>query len=109
MNQIDFFYNLLKAGCEILEAKEIWADLEEARITDERVCGHCDFWMKSSSCPSEKNISGRKCGPSMQGLPCEKFVLKEWVRNLKIERTLKVEKRLKKLREAQDDLRKEAK
>lgn len=36
-------------------------------------CGNCDHWMKSSQCPQERNVNGRRSGPSMNGFACAKF------------------------------------
>ena len=37
------------------------------------VCGDCDLWMKSSYCPREVNVNGRRRGPSMNAAICGKF------------------------------------
>lgn len=66
-------------------------DSEVALQTDQRVCGHCDKWMKSSLCPFEKNINGRNRGPSMGSMACSEFILTPWVKALKVERTQKLE------------------
>ncbi len=40
-----------------------------------RKCGRCEHWMKSKTCPQEKNVNGFSQGPSRNGSPCPKF---EW-------------------------------
>jgi hypothetical protein len=37
-----------------------------------RECGSCQLWM-TSKCPQERNVNGRKVGPSMSGYPCSQF------------------------------------
>lgn len=39
-------------------------------------CGDCDKWLKSSECPSERYIgnTGRRTGPSCEGMTCKEFV-----------------------------------
>lgn len=37
-------------------------------------CGDCDKWMKSSLCPREKNVNGKKSGPSCGASICSQFI-----------------------------------
>ena len=38
-------------------------------------CGSCSFWM-TNQCPYERNVNGRKKGPSMKNPVCGKFAMK---------------------------------
>jgi hypothetical protein len=55
-----------------LDAKmrELSAQIRKVR------CGDCDLWMKSSMCPAERYIgnTGRRTGPSCEGMTCKEFV-----------------------------------
>jgi hypothetical protein len=37
-------------------------------------CSNCYNWMKSSMCPREVNVNGRRRGPSMNDFTCSSFV-----------------------------------
>lgn len=66
-------------------AQDHLADMvREARGTDRRTCGNCDFWMKKRSCPRERGVMIG--GPSSGALACDKFSLQAWVTKLKAER-----------------------
>lgn len=73
--------------CELLAFKELYI---EYKNTDKEECGHCENWMKSSLCPAEINIKGRRTGPSCSGIICKKYKLTDWVKELKQERLLKL-------------------
>jgi hypothetical protein len=49
-----------------------------------RRCGSCHFWM-TEKCPHEKNVNGRKSGPSMSDRVCGKFEMKAHSRELQTE------------------------
>lgn len=36
-------------------------------------CGGCDHWMKSRSCPKERNVGGMSRGPSCDAPACSSF------------------------------------
>ncbi len=54
-------------------------------------CGDCDHWMKSSRCPKEHNVGGYSKGPSMSGMICGKFELKEWVKEFRADKQKEIE------------------
>ena len=85
---------LFDAAIRLSEFNQIKEDMEEALNTDREECGHCDFWMKSTSCPREYNVNGRQKGPSCGAFVCNKFKLKDWVIKLKQERLKKVKERM---------------
>lgn len=91
----------LDAFCEAMNKlsrfAQLRADLHEAEQTDRRRCGNCYWWMKSNSCPRERNVNGQNRGPSMNDLGCDKFQLTESAKRLKQERLEAVEQARKEL------------
>ena len=63
---------LFMAACPA-HASQIFGEPEPAPTPKPKRCGDCDFWMKSSLCPEERNVNGWNKGPSMNGIPCSKF------------------------------------
>lgn len=80
------FDRFLEADARLSELVEFRRRLQEARQTDSRRCGNCDHWMKSRSCPRERNVNGYSRGPSMDDLACDRFSLKQSVADLKAKR-----------------------
>ena len=64
----EYTYNIHKR-------RELWAEIVKCGT----VCGDCDKWMKSRSCPREHNVNGMSRGPSMNDSICPEFVEKQWV------------------------------
>ncbi|MFA4871336.1 MAG: hypothetical protein WC623_24265 [Pedobacter sp.] len=95
---IEEFENLF-TSCEIyLDLQTIQDAFIETQNTDKSICGHCDFWLKSSQCPKEHNITGRNVGPSANSFPCSKYIPVEWIKNLKLERIENVNKKIQALK-----------
>jgi hypothetical protein len=58
------------------------------------LCGSCDHWAKSRECPKEHNVKGISRGPSMNGMPCEKFKgTSDFLADVEIFRTLQARKK----------------
>lgn len=83
---MDIMDKIIEAACRVSEIQQLRDKIIEARDTDSCRCGNCDFWMKSSSCPAEKNVKGRNVGPNMNAIGCNKFKVTAWVAELKQER-----------------------
>lgn len=64
---------MFKAACPVHSIEIFWPPPPKQVAPIRTACGDCYFWMKSRSCPKEKNINGYSRGPSMNGLICEKF------------------------------------
>lgn len=58
----------------------------EAAQTAPRECGNCNHWMKRPDCPREGGLGTAVGGPSMSGLPCFKFSMKQSVLDLQAQR-----------------------
>lgn len=70
---VEFLEALLEADRQRGERMARMAEHKHLQGCAQRRCGNCDFWMKSSLCPSERNINGMSRGPSGDGAPCSKF------------------------------------
>ena len=80
------FVDIFDAMMKVSEEKQKQDDITEIRAEiiklESKRCGHCDFWMKSSSCPAERNVNGRSKGPSMNEIACDKFIREKWIDDL---------------------------
>lgn len=90
----DQFTGMIAALGKLSELAQIRDLKREADNTDRRTCGNCQHWMKSRSCPSERNENGRQRGPSCESMACGKFLIEPWVEKLKRDRLLVVERRI---------------
>jgi hypothetical protein len=66
----DRIFGAFHALSELTQKRE---RLRELHAAAKPTCGGCFNWMKSGSCPREKNVNGLNRGPSCSGTPCEKF------------------------------------
>jgi hypothetical protein len=46
-----------------------------AQVASRTRCGDCQHWMKSRSCPAERNVGGMSRGPSADAPTCGKFAI----------------------------------
>lgn len=67
------FDAFMMVSAEIHRKDEQRRELARLRESSRDKCGNCHYWMKSSDCPREKNVGGRRTGPSMNAPICSKF------------------------------------
>ena len=48
------------------------------------LCGSCYWWMKSRSCPREKNVNGWNRGPSMNDPACKEYLSDDAMRRQRL-------------------------
>ena len=79
MKEVDVIFDWIMTLSEI-SSKRHMLKIEQDRLNEfeRKKCGNCFYWMKSRLCPREKNVKGMTMGPSISGLPCEKFEMGEY-------------------------------
>lgn len=72
---MDSFDQIASGLNRISELAQLRDKVVVALATDARRCGSCQHWMKSRSCPSERNVNGMSRGPSSEAPACGKFLI----------------------------------
>lgn len=83
----DDLESIIAAVSKISAQRCLRDKIYEATQTERRVCGSCNLWMMSNSCPREaRNSLGGREGPSRADIACNKFSLAKCLSDLKAER-----------------------
>lgn len=61
-----FIDAMMAADLERSQLQAVEDRVAQARACIARRCGSCEHWMKSRSCPAERNVNGYSRGPSAQ-------------------------------------------
>lgn len=70
--------NILSGFQRLSEITQLYSKINNLSRWINKRCGNCDKWMCSNLCPQERNVNGRKKGPSMNAYGCDLFSLKSY-------------------------------
>jgi len=67
--------NVISGFVRMSRVTQLFEDIQYLHRWVKKRCGNCDKWM-CNTCPREKNVNGRKKGPSMNTFGCDLFSIK---------------------------------